>query len=214
MTFEQRDRLRLISAVALVAIVGLAVLVRLRFAPVMTQLVATQVDNQASKAINDAIQEQIEAGDISYDRIVILDKDSAGNVTAIRSNIAEINRLKTTILGRIDEKLQDLSIEELGVPLGSVVLPELFSGKGPELSVRVLAVRTSDAVFHNSFTAAGINQTLHRITIDINVTVTILTMTGTHEIEVDSGVVAAETIIVGSVPSTYIGMDGLEEVLP
>lgn len=214
MTFEQRDRLRLISAVALVAIVGLTVLVRFRFAPVMTQLVATQVDNQASKAINDAIQEQIEAGDISYDRMVILDKDSAGNVTAIRSNIAEINRLKTTILGRIDEKLQDLSIEELGVPLGSVVLPELFSGKGPELSVRVLAVRTSDAVFHNSFTAAGINQTLHRITIDINVTVTILTMTGTHEIEVDSGVVAAETIIVGSVPSTYIGMDGLEEVLP
>lgn len=214
MTLEQRDRLRLILAIVIVVVVGLVMLLRLRFAPVLTQLAAKQVDNQASKAINDAIQEQIENGDISYDRMVTVEKDAQGNVTAIQSNVGSINRMKTMILNRVDEKLQDMSIEKLGIPFGSVFLPELFSGKGPEISVRVLAVRTSDAVFHNSFTAAGINQTLHRITIDINVTITFLSLSGTEDVEVDSSVIAAETIIVGRVPSTYIGVDGLEEVLP
>ena len=207
MTLEQRDRLRLITAVALAALVGFTLLLRQRFAPMAEQLVITQVDNQASAAINDSIQQEIESGELDYDRLMITEKDGYGNVTALRANIAEINRLKTKILNRIDERLMDLSVEELGVPLGSILLPELFSGRGPELSVRVLAVRTSDAVCHNDFLAAGINQTLHRITIDINVTITILTLAGTQDVEVDSGVIAAETIIVGQVPSTYIGLE-------
>ena len=53
----------------------------------------------------------------------------------------------STLTARIDENLADLSVEELGIPVGSVVLPELFSGMGPRLVVRVLAVRTSDAAF-------------------------------------------------------------------
>ena len=64
-------------------------------------------------------------------------------------------------------------------------------------------------MFHNEFTAAGINQTLHRITIDINVTITILTLAGTQDVEVDSSVIAAETVIVGQVPTTYIDMEEL-----
>ena len=207
MTLQQRDRLRLVLCIFVIVLVGFVTLVRLRFAPMAEGLAETQVDNQASNAINAAIQEQIETGDIDYDRMITIEKDTQGNVTAMRANISEINRLKTTILNRVDEKLEDLSIETLGVPLGSVVLPELFSGRGPNLPVRILAVRTSDATFHNEFEEAGINQTLHRITIDINVIITILTLTGTQQVEVDSSVVAAETIIVGAVPATYIGLE-------
>lgn len=209
MTLEQRDRFRLLIAAALVVVVGFTLLLRQRFAPMAEELVITQVDNQASAAINDAIEEQIESGEIDYNRMILTEKDAAGNVTALRADIAGINRLKTTILNRVDERLLDLSVEELGVPIGSVLLPELFSGRGPNLAVRVLAVRTSDAVFHNEFLAAGINQTLHRITIDINVTITILTLAGTQDVAVDSSVIAAETVIVGQVPATYIGLEEL-----
>lgn len=209
MTLEQRNRYRLIAAVALLAVVGLTLLFRIRLAPLAEQLLSTQVDNQASDAINAAIDEQIAEGEIDYDRMVTVEKDAQGNVTAIKTNIGEINRLKTSVLKRVDERLKNLSLEELGVPMGSVVLPELFSGRGPQIPVRVLAVRTSDAVFRNSFTGAGINQTLHSITIDIHVVITILTWTGTQEIAVDSAVVAAETVIVGNVPSTYFGMEEL-----
>ena len=75
----------------------------------------------------------------------------------------------------------------------------------------VLAVRTSDAAFRNRFSTVGINQTLHQIFIDIHVTVTILSLAGTQELAVDVTVLAAETVIVGNVPSTYIGLGGPEE---
>ena len=209
MTLAQRNRIRRIFAIVLLLTVGLTLLFRLRLAPMAERLISTQVDNQASDAINAAIAEQIAAGEIDYARMITIEKDGQGNVTALRTNIAEINRLKTNVLQRVDEKLQNLSMEELGVPIGSVVLPELFSGRGPKIPVRVLAVRTSDAVFRSSFTGAGINQTKHSITIDVHVVITILTWTGTQEVAVDSSVVAAETVIVGAVPTTYFGMEEL-----
>lgn len=207
MSFEQRNRLRVTIAVLLSVIAGMTLLFRLRLGPMAEQLVITHVDNQASDAINLAISEQIASGEIDYDRIAVLETDSNGNLTAVRTNMEEINRLKTTVLFRVDEKLEQMSLEQLGVPMGSVVLPELFSGKGPDIPVRVLAVRTSDAEFRSNFESAGINQTLHSITIDIHVVITVLTWTGALEIPVQSSVVAAETVIVGTVPSTYFGME-------
>ena len=209
MTHAQRNRLRLIVAVTVILVSGLTLLFRVRLAPMAEQLIETQVDNQASDAINAAIADQIAEGEFDYDRMVTIEKDANGNVAAIRTNIGELNRLKTSVLQRMDEKLEQLSMEQLGVPLGSIFLPELFSGRGPLVPVRVLAVRTSDASFRNSFQAAGINQTLHSIYIDIHVCITILTWTGTSEINVDSAVVAAETVIVGTVPTTYFGMEEL-----
>lgn len=209
MTHAQRNRLRLIVAVTVIIISGLTLLFRIRLAPMAEQLIETQVDNQASDAINAAIADQIAEGEFDYDRMVTIEKDANGNVAAIRTNIGELNRLKTSVLQRMDEELEQLSMEQLGVPIGSVLLPELFSGRGPLVPVRVLAVRTSDASFRNSFQSAGINQTLHSIYIDIHVCITILTWTGTSEINVDSAVVAAETVIVGTVPTTYFGMEEL-----
>ena len=151
MTHAQRNRLRLIVAVTVIVVSGLTLLFRFRLAPMAEQLIETQVDNQASDAINAAIADQIAEGEFDYDRMVTIEKDANGNVAAIRTNIGELNRLKTSVLQRMDEELEQLSMEQLGVPIGSVLLPELFSGRGPLVPVRVLAVRTSDASFRNSF---------------------------------------------------------------
>lgn len=209
MTLAQRNRLRKIVVLAMLLTVGLTMAIRLRIAPVAEELVQIQVDNQASDAINAAIAEQITDGAFDYDRMVTVEKDATGRVTAVRTNVGEVNRLKTDVLQRLDTRLESLSMEHMGIPFGSILFPELFSGWGPEYPVQVLAVRTTDASFRNAFYAAGINQTLHSIYIDIHVTVTIMTWSGTSEIAVDSSVVAAETVIVGTVPNTYFGMEEL-----
>lgn len=208
MTFARRDKLRSTIAVVLTVVAGLTLLFRMRLAPMAQRLVGTQVSNQASDAINAAIAEQIAAGMLDYEDLVTVETDQNGAVTAICTNMERINLLKTGILDCIDEKLDNLSVEELGVPLGSVLLPELLSGRGPRMPVRVLAVRTSDAIFRSGFSAAGINQTRHSIFIDIQVTVTVLTWSGTQDVLVDATVLAAETVIVGTVPTTYFGMEG------
>lgn len=208
MTLEQRNRVRFFFAIGLTLLCGLTVLFRMRLAPMAEQLVATQVDNQASDAINNAIAEEITAGHIDYESIVTVCTDEGGNVTTIRTDMESMNRLKTTLLKRIDATLENLSMEQLSVPIGSVILPELFSGRGPNIPVRVLAVRTSDADFRSAFSEAGINQTLHSIYVDVGVEITVLTWTGTQSVSVESSVLVAQTVIVGSVPAAYFNMEG------
>lgn len=191
--------------------VGLFLLLRLRVTPLMKQLVVTQAENTMSSLVNRIVNDQIAAGQIDYDRLVYLEKDAQGRVTALKTNIGEMNRMKTELLAAMDEGVEDISVEEMGIPIGNFFLPELFSGKGFRLPVRILSVSTSDAAFENCFSEAGINQTLHQIRMNIVVNLSVLTPTGTVRTQVLTDVVVAETVIVGSVPSQYVRIGETEE---
>lgn len=179
---------------------------QLILSPLIVELAIARVDNRASYIINEAIETQMQSDDIDYENIVFLEKDINGNITALKTNINEVNRLKTQILSVIDHMLLDLDVNEIGIPLGSLFLPELFSGMGPKLPVKVMSVSASDAEFHNEFSEAGINQTSHRMMMDVNITMTVLTPMGTESITVTSAVVVAETVIVGLVPESYVNV--------
>ena len=191
--------------------VGLFLLLRLRVTPLMRQLVITQAENTMSSLVNRIVNDQIAAGQIDYDRLVYLEKDAQGRVTALKTNIGEMNRMKTELLAAMDEGVENISVEEMGIPIGNFFLPELFSGKGFRLPVRILSVSTSDAAFENCFSEAGINQTLHQIRMNIVVNLSVLTPTGTVRTQVLTDVVVAETVIVGSVPSQYVRIGETEE---
>ena len=208
MTLAQRNRFRTIFAVGLIIIVAITMGVRIAIAPMTEQMIRTQVDNQASDAINSAIADQISAGDFDYNKMVTIEKNDAGTVTAIRTNIAELNRLKTGVLEQIDTRLESLSLEQLSIPIGSIVLPELFSGKGPAIPVHILAIRNSDAAFTSHFAQAGINQTLHQLIMEVNVDAAVLVLGQTSTFSISSQVVVAETVIVGQVPNTFIQAGG------
>lgn len=195
----------------LLSAVGLFLLLRLRVTPLMRQLVITQAENTMSSLVNRIVNDQIAAGQIDYDRLVYLEKDAQGRVTALKTNIGEMNRMKTELLAAMDEGVEDISVEEMGIPIGNFFLPELFSGKGFRLPVRILSVSTSDAAFENCFSEAGINQTLHQIRMNIVVNLSVLTPTGTVRTQVLTDVVVAETVIVGSVPSQYVRIGEIEE---
>lgn len=176
-------------------------------APVIKDLAKANVANKASNIINEAIEKQLEHGDVDYDSIVFLEKDVDGNITALKTNIAQINRLKAQTLSLVDRMLLDLDVSEIGLPVGNLIMPELFSGTGPKVPVRIVSISMSDAEFRNVFTEAGINQTAHQIMLDVLLEVTILTPVGTQTVESQSSVVVAETVIVGNVPDSYVRLD-------
>ena len=204
-------RLRIFFRIIILAVLGAAVaflVFRSRFRDVIRDLAETQVKNTTSDLTNDAIAKQIADGVIQYDRIVYFEKDLDGRITALKTNIGEVNRLKTDILNIINDEILALDTSDIGVPLGSVFLPELFSGKGITIPVRILAIRNSDASFSSSFTQAGINQTLHQLTMEVCVDVTVLVLGQTSSFNVKSEVVIAQTIIVGEVPNTFLNTGG------
>ena len=202
----QRFLIRLLL-ILLVLLVVLALL-RSRLYPVIRSLAETRVKNTASDLINDAIAEQIAAGNIRYDRIVYFEKDLNGRITALKTNIGEINRLKTDVLNIINDEILSTDESSLGVALGSLFLPEFLSGKGPKLPVRILVIRNSEADFYSDFSEAGINQTLHKLNMEVFLDVTVLVLGSTTEFTISSHMVVAETVIVGDVPETYLQTGG------
>lgn len=191
-------------------LVALAVfgIIREKYDTVIRQLAEIQVRNSTSDLTNDAIAKQIEKGNIAYDRIVYFEKDLDGRITALKTNIGEVNRLKTDILNIINNEILALDSSDLGIPLGSLFLPEFISGRGPEIPVHIISIRNSDATFVSHFSEAGINQTLHQVTMVVSIDVAVLVLGKTDTFTMTSEVVVAETVIVGSVPDTFLQPGG------
>ncbi len=183
-------------------------LFRFRYHSTIRTLAQTQVINSTSDLINDAIDQQIETGNIQYDRIVYFEKDLNGKITALKTNMSEVNRLKTDTLNIINDEILALDTSDIGIPIGSLILPEVFSGRGAVIPVHILSIRNSDASFESYFTEAGINQTLQQIRMNVSVDVSILVLGRTDSFTVTSQVVVAETIIVGQVPDTFLQTGG------
>lgn len=198
---------RLLILVSVAALLALLML-RSRYRDVICELAETQVKNTTSDLTNDAIAKQIADGVIQYDRIVYFEKDLDGRITALKTNIGEVNRLKTDILNIINDEILALDTSDIGIPLGSFFLPELLSGRGPVIPVNVLSIRNSDAAFSSNFVQAGINQTLHQLIMLVSVDVSVLTLGHTSSFTITSEVVIAETVIVGSVPNTFLQTGG------
>ena len=187
---------------------ALFMLLRGQYHDVAASLARTQVMNVTSDLINDAIDRQIEEGAIAYDRMVYFEKDLDGRITALKTNMGLVNRLKTDTLNRINDEIMALDSDHIGIPLGSLILPELLAGKGPRINVRVMSIRNSEADFLSRFSEAGINQTLHQLTLLVSVDVAVLVLGKTEGFTVESEVVVAETVIVGTVPETYLQTGG------
>lgn len=192
-------------------LLALFLLFRHTYRDALSDLARTQVTNATSDLINDAIDQQMLNGNIQYDRIVYFEKDLDGRITALKTNMSEVNRLKTAILNLINDEILAMDTSELGIAVGSFLFPEFLSGKGPTIPVRILSIRNSDASFHSNFSEAGINQTLQQLTMDIQVDVAVLVLGQTSSFTVSSQVVVAETIIVGQVPEMFFQSGGIYE---
>ena len=203
-----RGRLIRFLCVILAAALVLLGLFRSRYTATILTLAETQIRNATSDLINDAIDKQIDTGNIQYDRIVYFEKDLNGRITALKTNMSEVNRLKTAILNIINDEILAMDTSQLGIALGNLFLPELLSDRGPEIPVHILSIRNSDAAFESNFSEAGINQTLHQLTMQVSVDVAILVFGKTQIFTVCSQVVVAETIIVGDVPDTLLQTGG------
>lgn len=201
-------RLVRFTAILLLLIVVALAVFRWKFRDAIRGLAETQVRNATSDLINDSIDKQIENHNIQYDRIVYFEKDLNGRITALKTNMSEVNRLKTDILNLVNDEILSLDTTDLGIPIGSLILPEVLSGKGPDIPIRILSIRNSDASFTSNFTEAGINQTLQQLNMEISVDVAVLVLGDTNYFTVSSQVIVAETIIVGQVPDTFLQTGG------
>jgi len=201
--FTGRQRVLIWLTVIFTLLLALTVAVVLHMKPVVVDLATARTSNAVNRIVVAAVNDAVDSGRIDYEQLVDFDKDADGHVTALRSNMAAFNRLQASIADDILQRMAEVSSTDLAIPIGTLTGSPLLAGRGPCLRVRMQSVGTATARFDNQFSSAGINQTRHRIILDVDVHVSILLPGLTTYTKVSNEISVAETIIVGGVPETY-----------
>lgn len=94
---------------------------------------------------------------------------------------------------------------------GSFTGIHLLSGRGPGVKIRISSIGNVETDLKSEFKAQGINQTLHRVYLQVKCEVSILTPFKDITKEITSQVLLAENVIVGKIPSTYYNLEGIED---
>lgn len=175
--------------------------------PVLETLAEDEARAAVTAAVNDAICAELAENAVLYGELVTMETDGSGRITALRSNMAGMNLLRAKLLDAALKEVSGLSQRDFSIPLGSLLEMDILSGHGPGVRVAVLSSGTAGAEFENTFTAAGVNQTLHRVYLEISVEIHILLPGRRLETTVSAPVCVAETVIVGQVPGTYLQLE-------
>ncbi len=199
---------RLLPLLAALALAGLLLhMLNGRLRPVLATAASSQATNLMTQAIASAVDSYLQENSMDYGDFVMISTDSEGKVTSITSNMAANSRFKRQVVEAVVRQLDALDDGALGVPIGTLTGQPLLSGVGPSVRVRVDSVGDVTADYTNSFTAAGVNQTLHRVCLDITATVRLFLPGEVLPVSVCSSVCVAETVIVGETPDTYLNLE-------
>ena len=169
--------------------------------------IATIISNQESTIAMNKYQ---------YDELYTIEKDETGKVVIIKSNVAPINNMISDLTEAIQNRFDELEKTQIDIPIGSLVGSYYFSATGPSIPIKTIVSGTLDTEVKSEFIAKGINQTLHRIYVNFECYVKIITPIKNYQKKITNQVIIAEQVIVGNIPESYYnleGMSGVDDVL-
>lgn len=146
----------------------------------------------------------------TYDEIFTLEKDKDGNITMIKSNIIAINEIISDVAVKIQNTINQRGRENIEIALGSFTGFKLLSGKGPGVPIKISSIGNVETDLRSEFSEKGINQTLHRVYLQVDYEVSILTPYNSITEKVSNQVLLIENVIVGKIPSTYYNLEGFD----
>ena len=206
----RRVILSLLLSIAVVAMVTVFLLARLR--PMIRPIAVARAKTMATRAINAAVDQVLAMDSISYESLISLQVDSENHVTALKTNTALINKLKAELTSEIADHVSRLNSATISIPIGSVIGGELFSGVGPRIYIGLLPVGYAETDIVNHFSAAGINQTIHQILLEVTVTIGIVMPAYTEYASVSTSIVLGESVLLGNVPENYTNVETNEDL--
>ena len=155
--------------------------------------------------INTVVNQEI-VSQIKYQDIVDIHKDKEDRIVLIQPNTIVLNRMMAATSFEVAKSLDNLSAENIEIPLGQITGSKILAGYGPLMKARIITVGQVYVDVLNKFEEAGINQTRHLIYFNISSKVKIAVPFLNEEINVSTTIPLAETIIIGEVPETYVSV--------
>lgn len=178
------------------------------FEPVFEAMCEEKVKSLATLITNQ--QSTIVMNKYQYDELYTIEKDTNGNIIIIRSNVVPINNLISDLTENIQKEFDEIEDTKIQIPLGSLSGIYLLSGSGPKISFDVSVTGTVDTEIKSEFVSQGINQTLHRVYVNFECHMEIVTSIKSYSKKIVNQVIIAEHVIVGNIPDSYYNLEGIE----
>ena len=177
-----------------------------RIFPIMLNIGEIKIKSEAIRIMNEE-SVNVYSESFKYDDIIDIEKDTDGNITMIRADTVKQNYLASQVVLKCDERLSEL--EDLGVkiPLGYLSNNVMFYNMGPKITVKMQQVGNITTSYESKFESAGINQTRHKIYLNLTTTMRIALPFNSRDVEVTCEIPVSDTVIVGKIPETAINMN-------
>ena len=146
----------------------------------------------------------------TYDDLIVVNTDNIGNITFLESNIISINEIIAKITSNIQLRIDENESSKVYINMGTISGLSYLKNVGPSIGIRLETGGNVRANINTEFITSGINQTLHRVYIDIKTTVKVVTPIAVYNKVIDNKVLLAEAIIVGKIPETYYNFEDVE----
>ena len=191
------------TAAVLLAVAVLLSVVFYKMRPVILRHAESAAETLLLDASNKAILDILSEQNVSYNDIVPLSREESGRVTSLETDIVKINSLKSLISNRLSGIISENEYYDLYIPLGTFFSSTYTSGYGPKIHFKMQLTATARVNFSHEFKAAGINQVLHIVMVDMDISGSLVITGYNGGISVKNQAMAAQTIIVGTTPEAF-----------
>lgn len=199
-----------ITKIILILIIAFetAALLLNRINPIFEQVSIYEAKKLATFVANDQTTKVMQ--NYNYDSMFSVEKDEEGRVSLIQMNMYRVNIIISDIAYYIQEQMKKPENNTISIPLGNFLGNDIFSGYGPNVKMKIVLLGTVETDLRSEFIEKGINQTLHRVYLQIDCKVQILSSYKKMQETISNQFLLAENVILGEIPSTYYNLDGFE----
>lgn len=176
--------------------------------PIFETLCKDKAKSVATMITNEETTKIIEK--YNYDTFFTIQKDEKGSIQIINANVLRINQVTSDIAVAIQKALDNNEKNKIYIHSGAITGIRFLSGTGPRIPLKIASVGNIDTDLRSEFISQGVNQTLHRVYLNVKTNVSILSSFKTIESSIENQVLIAEHVIIGEIPSNYYNFNGME----
>jgi sporulation protein YunB len=145
--------------------------------------------------------------EFKYEDIIKAEKDNEGNIIMLKADTLKLNRIGSNVAIKAQREIKNLGSIGVKVPIGYISKNNILANFGPDITVRMQPIGYIEASYSSEFESAGINQTRHKIYLQVKTSLKVIIPFASNNIEVKNEIPIAETIIVGKIPNAAINFD-------
>lgn len=182
---------------------GYLYLVQTAFKPTLEELAEYECRAIVVKAMNRAVETEMEMAPERYEQLYTTDYATDGSLRAVYADTAALNRAKAALIQAVEESLAILEETDLEIPYGSLTGVTAFGGLGPVWKLTLLPDAYVEGTLQEKTEAVSINRTKYTITLDLQVTISMVLDGNTATAMVGNQIPIVSVLLDGEVPTCY-----------